>query len=165
MNAGDLAPIGARAGEKLLIYGIGNPGRQDDGLGVRLVEKLEAAGLGTEPVRLEAGYQLNIEDAWLISDFDIVLFADASVEAGAPEPFSLRPLGAAREVAFTTHAMRAESVLSLCEELYGVQPRAYMMALPGYEWGISEELSPRARSNLEQAFECLAAEVRCMRSR
>lgn len=165
MSPGQLAQIGIRAGEKLLIYGIGNPGRQDDALGVRLIERLEAEGLGIGPVQLEAGYQLSIEDAWLISDFDVVLFADASVGPDGAEPFSLRPLEPSAGVSFTTHAMGAESVLSLCEELYGARPRAFMLALPGYEWGISERLSLRARQNLEQAFESLAAEVRCMRCR
>jgi len=77
--------------EKCLIYGLGNVGRQDDGLGIRLIEKLESISLPSF-VSLESNYQLNVEDALLISAFEVVLFADASVEAEAVSPFSIRPI-------------------------------------------------------------------------
>ncbi|MCK4515905.1 MAG: hypothetical protein KAU31_11640, partial [Spirochaetaceae bacterium] len=74
---------------KILIYGIGNPGRQDDGLGALLVEEIQRAAIpgasipGTDhELSFDANYQLNIEDAEAISRHDIVVFADASLGGG-----------------------------------------------------------------------------------
>ncbi|MFL7814309.1 MAG: Ni/Fe hydrogenase, partial [Anaerolineales bacterium] len=67
---------------QVLVYGYGNPGRQDDGLGIALVDKLEewASQQGLDGVQFENNYQLNIEDAEAISGKDLVIFADASEE-------------------------------------------------------------------------------------
>lgn len=159
-----LSEAGWREGERVLLYGIGNVGRQDDGLGVRLIERLESAEL-PETFSLEANYQLNIEDALLISGFDLVLIADASAESKAEAPFSVRPVAPSAKVAFTTHAMAVEGVLSLCEELYGRHPRTFLLALPGYEWDVTEQLSPKAEQNLDSAFQALLEELPCTRSR
>jgi len=165
-----LGPIEYQSGEKVLIYGIGNLGRQDDGLGIRLVEKLEETIEGSileSLLRLESNYQLSIEDALLISEFDIVLFVDATREINPSTPFSLRPLNPSGELAFTTHAMCFSSILSLCEELYARKPRTFLIAIPGYEWEISESLSYRAGQNLDSTFEFLSEtleEFKCMNS-
>ncbi len=147
--------LGLRAGEKILIYGIGNVGRQDDGLGIRLIEKLEQVRLPSF-VSLEANYQLNVEDALLMSSYDVVLFVDASAESGAETPFSVRAVQPVADLAFSTHAMSMGGVLSLCEELYGRSPRTFVLALPGHQWGISEEMSIPAKESLEKAFQVLS---------
>jgi len=48
-------------GSHILVYGYGNPGRGDDGLGPALVEALEL--LGATGLDCESDYQLAIEDA------------------------------------------------------------------------------------------------------
>ncbi|MCJ7643757.1 MAG: hydrogenase maturation protease, partial [Candidatus Aminicenantes bacterium] len=110
---------------RILVYGIGNPGRRDDGLGpklVSLVELLEATGL--EGAAFDSNYQLNIEDALACSKFDRVIFADAS-ETGE-SPFAFTELEPAHEIAFTTHELSPAAVLALCEELYGRRPKAWV---------------------------------------
>lgn len=146
--------LSCRPEEKLLIYAIGNVGRQDDGLGIRLLDRLAETALPAG-VTLEANYQLSIEDALLIAEFDAVLFIDATVDKDAPAPFSLRPLAPAAEVTFSTHSTSPAGVLSLCDELYGRRPRAFLLALPGYEWELREELSALAQRNLEQTCQAL----------
>ncbi len=145
--------------EKLLIYGIGNVGRQDDGLGIKLIEMLEMISLPST-VSLDANYQLNIEDALLMSNYDVVVFVDASAETGGLMPFSIQPIHPRSEIAFSTHAMSMQGVLSLCEELYERIPRVFLLALPGYSWEISEELSEGAKLNLNLAFQYLMEELK-----
>jgi len=156
-----LSQLTSQPGEKVLVYGIGNLGRQDDGLGIRLVEKLEAAG-HSSAVTLEANYQLNVEDALLISDFDLVIFADASVEEVVP--FSIRALKPEPHFGFSSHALDMGGVLSLCHELYGRKPRAFLLEIPGYEWDIAEKLSEKAERNLESAFTSLKEALACTKS-
>ncbi len=156
---GPLDAIELRSDERLLVYGIGNVGRQDDGLGIRLVERLErdsehvsSAVMTSWPPTFESNYQLGIEDALLVSRFDVVLFLDASRETSPTVPFALSAVFPAEHIAFTTHAMGFSSVLSICEELYGQRPRAFLLAIPGYEWGISEDMSHSAGVHLDDAF-------------
>jgi hydrogenase maturation protease len=151
---------------KILIIGIGNPGRGDDGLGAAL-----AAGLaGIDPEDLPEGavfeipgrsvsavwkYQLNIEDAALVGDYDTVVFADASSQS--EEPVTLGEIAPAAAIAFTTHELSPPAVLALCEELYGRSPGGHLLAIRGYSWELGESLSPEARRNLTVSAERLAA--------
>lgn len=166
-----LDELDLRPSDSILVYGIGNVGRQDDGLGVRLVEMLERdaehvgdGSVDTVRTRLEMNYQLGLEDALLLSQFDVALFVDASCELNLTLPFALRPIASSDQVAFTTHAMSFASVLSICEELYDRRPRTFLLAIRGYEWGISEEMSPLARINLDAAFASLSVMLKsCQR--
>jgi hydrogenase maturation protease len=161
-----LREIDLGSNESILVYGIGNVGRQDDGIGIILVDRLERDALyaddGDACARLtfEAGYQLSIEDALLVSGFDVVLFIDASRERVASEPFTLRALAPSDQVAFTTHAMSFSSVLGICADLYSRSPRTFLLAVSGYEWGISERLSLRAGINIDEAFASLSELLR-----
>jgi len=141
---------------KILVYGIGNPGRRDDGLGPALVELLEAARL--EGVDLDSNYQLNIEDALACSKHDTVIFADASETAETP--FAFIRLEPSREIAFTTHELSPAAVLALCEELYGRRPQAWVMAIRGHEWDVGEGLSPEAEVCLSAALAFLLGRLK-----
>ncbi len=67
---------------KILVYGYGNPGRQDDGLGIELAEEIDrwCSESGITNVQTDTNYQLNLEDAAGIAQYDVVIFADASRE-------------------------------------------------------------------------------------
>ena len=139
--------------KRILIYAFGNPGRQDDGLGNRLVEELEPWLEEEEfdQVSTESNYQLNIEDADNIKDRDIVVFVDASVEdiddiqLGIVEPSEGRS-------EFTMHAASPAYILALCIKLYQKHPETYLLQIRGYEWEFLEKLSPRAEQNLTKAL-------------
>ncbi len=132
---------------RIFVWGIGNPGRRDDGLGPELVRRVEEAALAH--VHCEANYQLNIEDAYDIAAADVVVFVDASRDAEPPYEFTrIHP---ARAISFTTHALDAESVLALCEEITGGCPAAFVLAVRGYEWDIGEGLSQGAADGLDRA--------------
>ena len=137
----------------ILVYGYGNPGRQDDGLGIALLEHLEQWAKREGPAQLtfDSNYQLNAEDALTISAHDVVVFVDATKEGA--EPFSFQQIKPRATIAFSTHAMTPESVLALCTELYGKQPVAYLLAIHGYEWEPNAKLTPAAQANLTAAQE------------
>ena len=139
---------------KILIYGYGNPGRQDDGLGPAVVAAMETRADEFPHVEYDCNYQLNIEDAMNIREYDAVIFADASLDCN--EPFEFYRLEPAKKITFTTHAMSAESVLALGVDMYGDIPECYMLAIHGYEWEMGyEELSARAVRNLDRAMDFL----------
>ncbi len=135
-------------GDRVLVFGIGNDGRQDDGIGIHLFTALEQrkwpSGWG-----LDADYQLNAEVALQISEYQVVLFLDASRKQ-IDSPFYLEEIVPDERVSFSTHAMSAASVLGLCVRLYAVQPRCYWIGVPGESWGYGVGLSDRAEYNVRQ---------------
>lgn len=141
---------------KVLFYGYGNPGRQDDALGILFVEELEA---WTKKERLEniffdSNYQLNIEDADEISDFDIVFFVDATLES--IDNFSVTEVqDSEAQVEFTMHAISPGVVLNLCRQIYPSAPTVYLISIRGYKWDLDFDkgISDKARENLDQALE------------
>ncbi len=137
----------------ILVIGYGNPGRLDDGLGPIFAERIRFLDL--PDVTVESNYQLNIEDAEMLSRFDIVVFADASVDCA--EPFEFKPLKSNEPmVGFSSHSITAESLLGLSEKLFSAAPEAYAMAIRGYVFNdFGEELSDQAHSNLNAAVDYL----------
>ncbi len=137
----------------LLIYGYGNPGRQDDGLGNAMIERLEEfiAQEKINNVKLDSNYQLNIEDALEMNGNDFVLFVDASLEEEV-EDFSLSPVQPSKKVEFTMHSTSPGFILNLCRELYGSAPQTYLLHIKGYSWDLKEDLTEGARQNLDKAF-------------
>lgn len=144
-SASDKAP------PRILVFGYGNPGRQDDGAGVVFVEELAAWAHSNEHrwITFDNNYQLNVEDALAAAQHDVVVFADASRDQS--EGFRFRFLQPSARVSFSTHAMSPESVVALSQELYGACPTAYLLTLRGYEWEPNGLLTPEARSNIEAA--------------
>lgn len=143
----DLSPLILES-QRILFYGIGNIGRQDDGLGIQLIDNLEKFSKNSK-IEFQSNYQLNIEDSLEISTFDLVIFVDATIEPNAIAPYELRKLKPSIEIAFSTHAMSMESILALCDQLYGRTPKAFSLTIPGYQWEVMEELSENAANNLD----------------
>jgi hydrogenase maturation protease len=136
---------------RILIYGYGNPGRQDDGLGVILSEEIEkwAFAEGIPNIQTDSNYQLNLEDAAGIAEYDLVVFADASGENISN--FLLEELKPSPAVEFTMHAVSPAFILHLCHQVFEKNPRAYLLHIRGYEWEFMSGMTDRARSNLEMA--------------
>ena len=140
---------------KILIYGYGNPGRQDDGLGNAFVELLEdwVNEHNLEGYEFDSNYQLNIEDAAAVSDKDLVIFVDASIEK--IESFILTPVDASTKVAFTTHAASPGYIIGLCKKIYNKFPPTYLLHIKGYEWEFKEGLTKKAKQNLEESLKAM----------
>jgi hydrogenase maturation protease len=136
---------------RILVYGYGNPGRQDDGLGIELVSRLEkwADETGLADIEFDNNYQLNIEDAEVISRKDLVVFADASKEN--IEDFCLSKVDGRGKLSFTTHAASPGYIVKLCQELFQKEPLVFLLHIKGYEWAFQEGLSSKAQINLEKA--------------
>lgn len=137
---------------RILVYGYGNPGREDDGLGIALASQLQtwAEEKGLTDIQFDNNYQLNIEDADAISANDLVIFADASEED--IEDFCLSVVDGDGKLSFTTHAASPAYILKLCQELFQKDPLVLLLHIKGYKWEFREGLSERAAENLQAAF-------------
>ena len=134
--------------QRLLVFGFGNPGRLDDGLGPAFVKAVE--GLGLTGIATEADYQLTVEDADLVATYDLTLFVDATIED--IEPFHLAPVTPEAEVSFSSHKVSPGQVYHLARTLFDADTRAYILAIRGYDYdAFGERLSTGAAENLNQA--------------
>lgn len=133
-----------------LLIGIGNSGRSDDGLGWAFLDRIQqGAAFGG---RVEYRYQLQVEDAALISDMEHVIFVD-SYRGELPNGFQLTRCEPLREFAFTTHVLPPGAVLFLCRDLYGRVPRADALMIQGTSWDLHIGMSPEAERRLEDALQ------------
>jgi hydrogenase maturation protease len=149
INAGNNLTLNHFDSDSALIYGIGNIGRQDDGLGWAFIDWLEASSicLKAEKVRF---YQLNLEDADLISRKERVLFVDASKDTTV-DSFRLYKAEPKMDFSFTSHAMSIETIMATCEQCFGKIPEVYVLAIRGYEWELQIGLTEQAKNNLHLA--------------
>lgn len=138
---------------KILIIGYGNPGRQDDGLGVLLVDELHkwANEAQLDCIYTDSNYQLNLEDAATISDFQLVVFADASKEDIAHYAFvELEP---SPHADFIMHAVSPSFILHICEQIFHRRPEVFLLHIKGYEWEFMARPTDKAISNLNMAID------------
>ena len=134
--------------KKLLIIGIGNEGREDDGLGWRFLEAIED-GL-PRGVEIEYRYQLQVEDAELVSHYRRVVFVDAD---NAPHAggYLFQRLVPAAAPSYTSHRLAPAAVLDLARTLYGKVPECRLLAISGKSFSLALGLTETAERNLRQA--------------
>lgn len=134
----------------ILVIGIGNDGRQDDGLGWRFAEQV--AALRNEEVDCEFRYQLQVEDVLPVCRYNRVFFVDATQE-NLPQGYEIKPCLPARHYFFSSHVQTPETILYLANELYNRQPEAYTIAISGEKWGIGIKMSETASDHMRQALD------------
>ncbi|MBZ0267839.1 hydrogenase maturation protease [bacterium] len=145
----------------ILVYGYGNPGRRDDGLGPALADRLDGSGAppGGEGVTVERAYQLQVEDAALVAEHDVVVFVDA--HRSCPAPFEMQRLVPRGSVRFSTHSMAPQDVLAFAREQLGCRTEGFLLGIRGYEFDeYGEGLSRKATENLAAAVEVLRGWLR-----
>ncbi|WP_137146857.1 hydrogenase maturation protease [Mycolicibacterium sp. CR10] len=140
-----------------LIYGIGNVGRQDDGLGWAFVDWLEAQG-HCPNADIQRNYQLLLEDAELISTKRRVLFIDATKDA-AVTSFSLERAAPKMDFTFTSHAISIPAIMATCQQCFQRLPEVHVLGIRGFEFELAMGLTPGAQRNLDDATAHLSSLV------
>lgn len=133
----------------LLLFGIGNIGRSDDGLGWAFIDRIQREG--SFGGRLEYRYQLNVEDAALVSRARRVVFVD-SCRDELKHGFEWKSCTPAEDFEFTTHVLPPRAVLWYCRDLYGFAPPAHLLMIQGYCWDLQNGLTKAAERGLERAL-------------
>jgi hydrogenase maturation protease len=158
---GPLIPSAKEPAPAILVLGIGNPGRTDDGLGIQAAERLEALGL--PGVTCDANYQLNVEDALSCARHDVVVFVDAA--KGLRTAYRWTEVEPEPSIPAMTHSLGPGAVLSVCAALYGKTPKAHLLGVRGHRWEIGEGLSARAEADLGEALRFLEGFIKGKQSK
>jgi len=129
---------------RILVVGIGNPDRGDDGIGPRIAELLRDAVPPGVTVMCRSGDALALLQDW--AGFDAVILVDAAAPAGQPgrvhrvdlavEPLP-RDLGLA-----STHAFGIAEAIALAAQLKSLPPRLVIYAVEAAAFTAGAGLSP-----------------------
>ena len=142
--------------DSCLIYGIGNVGRQDDGLGWAFVDWLQAEGLCAK-AEMQRNYQLLLEDAELISTKGRVLFVDATKDASVAS-FTVQRAAPRMDFSFTSHSISIPAIMATCLHCFERLPEVHVLAIRGFEFELELGLTQAAQQNLDDATAYLSSQ-------
>lgn len=135
---------------RLLLIGIGNNGRGDDGLGWKFLDLFRE--VSRDQIDLEYRYQLQVEDAELISHYETVIFIDASHQQ-LQDGFEVKQCKAGNHYYFSSHLQSPEAILYLSRVIFNKSPKAHTLAISGVNWELTTSISETAESNLHCAMQ------------
>jgi hydrogenase maturation protease len=135
----------------ILVVGVGNTLRGDDGAGPEAARRLAAALEEHGPVRLLLLHQLAPEVALDLAQPDVqaAIFADAAADRAPGEVRAVR-LSAAGGDAPSSHHVAPTLLLAMAQALYGRCPPAWLVTVGGATFGHGEEFSPTVAAALDE---------------
>lgn len=139
---------------RLLIIGLGNDYRGDDGLGlaaVRRLREMNLPGISVLEAEADAGGLLEL---WQGADTVILLDAVSSrARPGAVFRFEahLEPLPQKIFASCSTHALGLAEAIELARALGRLPPRLIVYGIVGQNFAAGSGLSPEARPGVEEA--------------
>ena len=138
---------------KVLIVGLGNTTRSDDGAAwevVCLLELMRFPGLET---RVTQQLGLELMEEW--RGFDQVLLVDAALGDKAVRIEKVS--GGDSLSSPSTHHLKPEILLQLSRWLYHGNPELYLCRVPAVDFGFGESLSSDARRHVREALRQIKA--------
>ena len=155
-----MSTINKRDDNRIVVIGFGNSLRGDDAVGRCVVEQVAR---DWPQVVAVAVTQLVPELATLVASARAVIFVDACVDTRGE--VEVRELTPACPLTRRLHDTGPRELLALSRSCYSRAPLAWLVAVPGREFGYGEELSAEAQSHaadavrkVEALLEQLAAE-------
>ena len=150
--------------KKLLILGYGNPDREDDGVAWHILRAITIK-LGLIPpesyedefpesTQIEFDFQLQLtpEMAEDIAAYEYVCFIDAHT-GNIPEPVRLIAVESEFQNSPFTHHLTPQSLVSMCETIYGKKPDAVLLSVLGHRFLFTRDLSEETAALVPQAVE------------
>jgi hydrogenase maturation protease len=152
---------------RVLIIGYGNPSRQDDGVGLAVVNGVRQRG-GLAPLdEGDDGFddlghpldtlflqQLSPELAETLIDYDHVVLVDAHFGL-YPELVHHTMLEPESGPAIVSHHFKPGTLLALARELYGRAPTGELISVRGFAFDFTQELSPQTAQGVAQTIQDL----------
>ncbi len=146
----------------VLILGIGNPFRRDDGIGPIVAERIAALGLPDVEVRLESGEGAALMHCW--SGYDDVIAIDA-VRSGA-QPGRVHVLEAHNLPVpidyfhYSSHAFGLAEAIEVGRALAELPPRLIVVGVEGRDFASGSGLSPEVEAVVPQVAETVLGLIR-----
>ncbi|MEV7687529.1 hydrogenase maturation protease [Streptomyces bungoensis] len=147
---------------RVVVIGVGNPLRGDDGAGPAAVEALRGRVPEDTVLAVSDGEPARMLDLWRGADTVVVVEALRTRPARPGALHTLTPAEAAGHAPGTasTHAIGLGECIALAEALDRLPPRLVVHAVEVADVGLGARLSEAVRSSLPELTERAAASVR-----
>jgi hydrogenase maturation protease len=134
---------------RVLVIAYGNPLRSDDGAAWHAAEALHER---CPSAKIVSAHQLTPEFAEMAAKSVGVVFIDAA-QNGDPGQIVCAWVHAEEDRDQSSHWLTPAQLVALCEELYGVTPRAMMISIAGASFDHGDTLSEALRSALPELID------------
>lgn len=134
---------------RILIVGYGNPLKSDDSLGWRAAEQI-IRQLSSREIKVMRVHQLLPEIAEEASQAELAIFIDARQGESVGEIACELLTSETSSGPTYSHDLSPFAILKLARELYGSNPRAYLLTVSGECFEDGETLSPAVAAALPQ---------------
>ncbi|MFJ9712751.1 hydrogenase maturation protease [Streptomyces sp. NPDC101234] len=147
---------------RVVVIGVGNPLRGDDGIGPAVVEALRGRVPDDTVLAVSDGEPARLLELWRDAHTVIVVEALRTHPARPGELHTLTPAQAAGHTRATasTHAFGLGDCMALAEALCRMPPELVVHAMEVADIGLGERLSDAVRSALPGLTDRVAASVR-----
>lgn len=136
----------------LLVFGYGNPGRGDDGLGPAFVDAVQAMNL--PHIECQTDMQLQVEHVMDMLGRNVVLFVDADISC--PPAFQLRQITPKQDDSYSSHAMSPQALLFAYAQVHKrPPPPTFVLHIRGTTFELGDELSSDAQQGLTKAIQTI----------
>jgi hydrogenase maturation protease len=156
-------------GRSVLVVGVGNELRRDDGVGIAVARRLRAAGVpeGIE-VREEHGEPIDLLDRW--QDCDAVVLVDTMRSGAAPGTIrrldaSASPLPAELRRSPSTHAVSIAEAIERARALDQLPASLVVYAIEGRDFDAGAELSEDVEAVAADVADAVLREARALAAR
>ena len=158
------APTAPGDPRRVVVVGVGNSLRRDDGAGIAVVERARPLLPPRVEVRTLSGEATTLLDAWAGADLAVVVDAvrwDHPAAGGVTridaisEPDAVTGWGAGA----SSHGLGVAEAVALARALDRLPPRLILLLIALAEEGQGEGLSPAVQGHVDEAVALLVAEV------
>lgn len=147
---------------QIVVIGMGNPLRRDDGVGVSVARQLEALVQPGVEVRTHRGGGLGLMDIWQGATTVVVIDAVSSgVPAGTVSRFdaSIRPLPQHLGTTCSTHDFGLNEAVELARAVDRLPDRFVVIGVEGADFSPGNGFSPAVDGAVEWAVEAVLQEL------
>lgn len=152
---------------KTLIFGYGNPDRQDDGVAWHVLREIMShfrlsysddldIDFHDEERQIVYGFQFQLTPE-LADDLDLydrICFIDAHTGA-VPEEIHVEKVTANFQKSPLTHHLTAATLLSIADTIHHKVPETILVSVRGYEFGFSQSLSTATEALTKQTADII----------
>lgn len=137
----------------LLVIGYGSPLRGDDSAGFQLAVELDREN--PEGIRCMAVHQLTPELAEAIAGANEVFFVDVYAANAFSRDLCVMELTVESDhpSSISSHGQSPSTLLKLSAQLYDAHPKAWIVAIPAFEFSLGEHLSNMTRTCMKDAHQ------------
>lgn len=146
---------------RVLVLGLGNEFRGDDGVGRVLARRLGEAVWPGVAVREESGEGAALMEAW--KDADSVILVDAVQSGDAPGTIHRLDARAqsipAKFFHYSTHAFSVAEAVELARALNQLPPRLILYGIEGRDFSAGEKISPQVAAAMDDLLGRVRQEI------